>query len=137
MTNRSAVYFAACTLAGLLITPAMYAQNGRVQVDIPFAFAAGNKAMPAGTYNVQSENGRNLITLRSADNHAAGIFIGYAVQTKRPSELSKVVFSKYGDKYFLKSVWVAGSITGTEVAPSNSEREYTAQATSVTLLAHR
>jgi hypothetical protein len=137
MTTKSAFYFAACTVAGLLITPAMNAQNGPMHVDIPFAFSAGNQAMPAGEYSVVREEGRSLISLRSADHRNATFVIGYAAQSKKPSEVGKLVFDRHGEKYFLKSVWAAGSNTGTAIAPSKTEREYVAATASVTLVAHR
>lgn len=137
MTSKSAFYFAACTVAGLLITPAMNAQNAPLRVDVPFAFAAGRQAMPAGEYSVSRSELTNLITLQSTDRRSAAMVIGYASQSKRPSEISKLVFHKYGEKYFLNAVWVQGSLTGTAVAPSKTEREHIARTESVTLVAHR
>jgi hypothetical protein len=131
----SAAVFAA---ASFVMLPVLTAQDYVMRVDVPFAFAVGDTSLPAGSYNVQRDASRNLIVLNCRDANAAVAKIGHGVYNKRIPEQGKLVFHRYGDKYFLNQITVPGSRTATELNPTKTEREYVAQAaSSVSLVARR
>ena len=96
-----------------------------VVADIPFAFSAGDAALPAGEYRVEKigTNGAVLL-IRCADPTAAALVTtmpaggGINQQTK-----SRLVFHRYGNKYFLSQVWSAGTSSGRQLRKSAREKE--------------
>ena len=69
---------------------------------VPFDFTVGNQVLPAGTYQVSYYETKNAILIRGEDErfHA---FI--AIDPADPSTSDNVVvFTKYGNQYFLHEV---------------------------------
>jgi len=116
-------------MAGLLVLSSMAAtQVARAQesmvVDIPFAFVAGNATLPAGEYRVQKLDGNSAVLLIHCwDANASALVITNAAQAKELQTESKLVFNRYGNRYFLSQVWTAGSIHGRELSKSPREKE--------------
>ncbi|HEY6413553.1 MAG TPA: hypothetical protein VIX42_07690 [Edaphobacter sp.] len=113
-----------CALAfGTLATaPSAAAQESSpAKVTIPFAFQVGLDRMPAGTYQIQKED-EGLILLRGPDRTDRFIVMHSAVTLSAPSH-GKVVFHRYGSKYFLSQIWQAGEKTGLECQKSRTEKD--------------
>jgi hypothetical protein len=49
--------------------------------------------------------------------------ITHGAQAKEPQSESKLVFNRYGNRYFLSQVWTAGSIRGRQLPISPREKE--------------
>jgi hypothetical protein len=115
----------ACALAigSLASTQSALAQNSAplAKVNIPFAFQAGPKAMPAGIYQIDRE-GRNLIVLRGPGQAAAYVETSDAIKLQAPDH-GNLLFARYGDTYFLRQIWTAGNSTGLECPKSRLEKE--------------
>jgi hypothetical protein len=116
-------------LAGLLVLSSIAAtQVARAQeamvVDIPFAFTAGNATLPAGEYRVQKmDRNSSVLLIHCWDAGASAMVITNAAQAKEPQTESKLVFNRYGNRYFLSQVWTAGSIGGRQLPKSPKEKE--------------
>ncbi len=116
-------------IAGLLVLSSMAAaQVARAQetmvVDIPFAFVAGSATLPAGEYRVQKLDGNSAVLLIHCwDARASALVITNAAQAKEPQSESKLVFNRYGNRYFLSQVWKEGSIRGRQLPTSPREKE--------------
>jgi len=116
-------------MAGLLVLSSMAAtQVARAQesmvVDIPFAFVAGNATLPAGEYRVQKlDENSAVLLIHCWDASASALVITNAAQAKEPQAESKLVFNRYGNRYFLSQVWTAGSIRGRQLPISPREKE--------------
>lgn len=110
--------------AALLAAPAAYSQlNPSVQARIPFAFEVSNRTLPAGEYVVETGPVPGLIKLDCADCHTR-IFVGTnAVRSSHTMGEAKLVFQRYGDRYFLRQIWTVGTDTGREVPMSKAEKE--------------
>ena len=93
---------------------------GDVVVDVPFAFLVNGERLPAGHYVVAAA-GTDLIRIFNAHTH--GLFVPTHSGTRSKSDGSKLVFHRYGDAYFLSSVWVTGNTFGKELFRSSAERE--------------
>jgi len=116
-------------MAGFLVLSSMAAtQVARAQetlvVNIPFAFVAGNATLPAGDYRVQKWDGNSsLLLIQCSDPRESAVVITNAAQAKEVQSESKLIFNRYGKRYFLSQVWTSGSIRGRQLLKSPREKE--------------
>jgi hypothetical protein len=89
------------SIAALTGAGSALAQDQAVRSTVPFAFSVGDKQLPADTYTITSSEPGTL-TIRSSDGRFA------AITTKtngdNPSANNKLIFTKYGNQYFLHEV---------------------------------
>lgn len=97
---------------------------GDVVVDVPFAFSVAEQRLPAGHYIVGAA-GTDLIRIFNAQT--PGLFVPTHSGVRSKSDASKLVFHRYGNSYFLSSVWITGNTFGKEMFRSRAERELEAQ----------
>lgn len=118
----------ALTLIGVLslvlAAGSAFAQDIDVKGDIPFNFIVNKAAMPSGQYELKSltEDGK-MLSLRGPDGKAVGIFSSIHAESLNASEKTKLVFNRYGDRYFLSQIWVAGARYGRQLPMSAREKE--------------
>ena len=110
ITSFVASGLVSCALALGAATPSFAQSTPLVKADIPFAFQANGKLMPAGTYLISEENG-SIMRLSGTDKHAQALAIALPDNGVKVATASKITFNKYGDHYFLHNVSVAGSTT--------------------------
>jgi hypothetical protein len=73
------------------------------RANVPFAFTVGQTELPAGTYLVGLvSDSAIVITNRSTGTSILSMF--RSEQAKNNDGTAKLVFHKYGDKYFLSQV---------------------------------
>jgi hypothetical protein len=118
MRSRS---FAALGTLALLAAASAFGQSGSA-FDIPFEFNVAGKVLPAGHYDVSGRSGTVIVQ-------------GYACSCSAVSETNKIggterntqarlMFSKYGDKYFLAEAWTSlDTRYGSALPKSKTERE--------------
>src|SRR5579859_7930601 len=95
--------FAMLSSLALLTAGAALAQNGRtMKADIPFTFHAGDKALPAGQYDVRVDVTSGIVSIQNL--HAAAMLASSAISTKAKQDTGKLVFKRYGGTYFLSAV---------------------------------
>jgi hypothetical protein len=94
--------------------------------NIPFSFIAGDVAMPAGEYSIQTVNLSNRqLLLRDWKGHA--LYIPVMTAGKAVGEAKdKLVFHQVNGQYFLASIWTPDNSIG-RLFPSRHEREMLAQ----------
>src|SRR4029079_2956641 len=90
--------------------------------NIPFAFSVGNKVLPAGEYTISYMSRETLKIQKLDGSDAQCVFTIYASGNKRPAQ-SSLVFNRYGDQYFLSTIWSAGEDTGLQLKKPHVERE--------------
>lgn len=107
-----------------IIAQAQTSGPQRMRANIPFAFNVGQKTLPAGVYTVTVVNpssDRKVLQIRSADGHATAM-----VQTTgvggRVAEEAKLMFRRYGDRYFFAQAHMAGDSISLATAISGAER---------------
>ena len=101
------------------------AQNPRnLVVNIPFDFAIKGKTLPAGDYILSRASSADMTSLvmRRKDGKANAIVLTRTVQTPERQSESRLVFSRYGEHYFLSQVWTSGDSMGRELYKSRQER---------------
>ncbi len=115
-------------LAGLAYLVAMvpaFAQSSWVGGDVevhftaPMSFYAGEKLLPAGTYEVKQGAGMqgNTLLIRGKGKNEA--FVSFTPKNSgTPLKATEVTFNKYGDKDFLHSVKLPTGGGGSDTATS-------------------
>jgi hypothetical protein len=100
-----------------------FAQTATVRVSLPFDFNVGQQTLTAGEYRVIVDR----TTLRVAPMNAQGIDCGsFTYLSAGPSQdvSPKLVFHRYGNRYFLSEVWTGDVKRGHKLMASTTEREY-------------
>ncbi len=121
--------FASLVASFASLAPAMHAQmEPTAKFKVPFAFEYGRQHFAPGVYTIKSNN-PNLLTVLGPKGGAMAI-----VQSDSEPNLSsgnKVIFHKYGDRYFLAEFLIADRGDRITVNESNdekrAEREYREQ----------
>ena len=116
----------ALSLASLIFAltgPNVSANIGEpIKVNIPFAFTAGNKTLPAGAYRVRNLTSETLLIQSADGKQVTNILTNHKQAGPTPGQV-KLAFHRYGDRYFLAQVWTLWE--GYEVTRSRAERELT------------
>lgn len=126
MKRHINILMAIIVLAGAFTVNAQ-AQTARTQIavaNIPFAFNVGNKILPAGKYTVTVVNpssDRKILQIRSTNGRASAMIQTNSVEGN-VSDNAKLVFQRYGDRYFFAQVQVAGDSTSFAALKSSAQR---------------
>jgi hypothetical protein len=111
------------TLAG---APAARAESPELKARVPFTFSAGNTTLAAGTYTVERASGP-LGTLMIRSQSGGVIVLAQRGEAKVAGKATRLVFHRYGDRYYLRQVWFNGT-SGYGVRETREEREAAARA---------
>ena len=120
---------AACVLALATAAPALHAQAGQrgAKVNVPFAFEVGKTQLPAGQYVITRINA-DMLLVRGDSAHAL-VMVNHE-EASGPTQRGKIVFVRYGEKYFMHELWSPGSTVYESCVESKDEgRVRTALAT--------
>ncbi len=118
---RTSLFAAVLAIAPL--SPVLHSQDVGMlaKVDVPFAFKApGGHAFSAGIYTVRMENEHTLLIKGVTDS---GLAMTTAVDNGQAAIAGKARFHRYGNRYFLSEISVAGHSRRLEFLPSKEERE--------------
>jgi hypothetical protein len=106
----------------LLAAGSAFAQADRMVVKVPFDFVIGNKTLPAGQYDVHPTGSLGTLTILGEGEHKM-FAISYRVESTQPSQTSKLIFNRYGNRYFLSQVWIQGNESGRQLPKTGMEKE--------------
>ena len=116
-----------------------HAQRPVLSVNVPFAFQVGDKALPAGDYQVQSMTAGDgqCVSIRQKDGGALTIVSTMALDSRNARPEPELVFHQYGNSYFLSQIWT-GAAQGRQLLESEREKEVARSevTANVALLAH-
>ncbi|HSS22799.1 MAG TPA: hypothetical protein VLL54_22185 [Pyrinomonadaceae bacterium] len=104
------------------VASAKPATTGKVIADIPFEFSVGYKTMPAGEYSVWEIPNGNGLLIQSSDGKTSALRLSNAVESRKTQSHARLVFHRYGERYFLAEVWNGADQTGRELVRSQDER---------------
>jgi hypothetical protein len=112
----------AAALAITPFSPACRAQDEGmvVQVDVPFAFDTDSQHFDAGVYTIRTENEH---ILRFQGKSQSELVMTWVEDNARPASKGKAMFQKYGDRYFLSEISIAGKSRHLYFWPSKAEQE--------------
>lgn len=126
MKRHLLILVAIIVFAGAFTTSSQ-AQTGSAQkvvADIPFAFNVGNTNLPAGKYTITVVNAtsdRKVLQVRSTNGKSAAITQTTTV-AGNASDDAKLVFHRYGNRYFFAQAQLAGETTSFAALTSSAER---------------
>jgi hypothetical protein len=112
----------ATAVALLMSAGNAYAQSTPAMFKVPFAFVAGTTALPAGEYHISNGSASGTLSIRDANRHTIQVTVGN-LEILDASAQTKLVFHRYGSRYFLAQLWIDGNNLGREVPISRQERE--------------
>jgi hypothetical protein len=107
----------------LLATVSAYAETIRVKANVPFSFIVNRDTLPAGEYSLESIGMGPSLLIQNADMKSRTIVNPNRCEAASASKQTKLVFRKYGNRYFLSQVWLEGAKSGQEFARSKREAE--------------
>jgi len=116
--------FSLLGLSLMLATVSAYGQTVRVKANIPFNFSVTGATLPAGAYTIQplTSDGR-VLSIRDTDMEAQGMVLAIPCESLNAAKQTKLAFHRYGDRYFLTQIWVAGRSSGHQIPKSRRETE--------------
>jgi len=121
---KKIIAIAAILLASLAAAGSASAQDHAAKANIPFGFYIENKWVPAGTYMLTSDTrSPDVIAIRNANATVSLLSVGHPQDKAAGSNV--LVFTRYGDKYFLHEIRC--STCRMNVAFSDSKREKVAR----------
>jgi len=122
MKNLRSLFF---VLAVLLLAITTQAQQNAVKANVPFDFAVGDRAYPAGEYTLRpAVQDAGVMRLDNTQESLAGFIPSDSCANAVPSKETKLVFHHVGGRYFLYQVWTAGNLTGRQFPKGRAEVEY-------------
>jgi hypothetical protein len=73
-----------------------------IEAKVPFAFVVRNDVLPAGTYRIRSI-GTNVLQIETKDSRVNEVSTTH-FDNSGPAGNDRLVFTKYGDQYFLRQI---------------------------------
>lgn len=116
-------------IGGLTMTAnAQISEHAIIKADIPFSFFLRDKTFSAGKYTIRrssaTDNSEFTLAIMSDSAHSKTIvFETNGTTANETPKNSNIVFDKFGDKYFLSKVFVAGDPNGNEIQKSKMEKD--------------
>jgi hypothetical protein len=121
-------------LIGMLLTlaaiPALAQTDNEVTFQAPFAFYAGDVAMPAGSYTLTSDDSTKVLFINSEDGSHSALVRYELVDLDAPPSDTEITFNKYGETDFLDAITVKGDESKMRILTSSAEKD-AAQASAV------
>ena len=115
------VIVAILTVASL--APVAQAQNSgfAARMKVPFAFqtSSGQNFAP-GVYTIRM-NGEHTMVIRGTK--ISGVAMTQLAYDGLPATKGKAIFTHYGDRYYLRAVWVAGDSSHLLCGSSKAQRQ--------------
>jgi hypothetical protein len=109
----------------LLVAACASAQSLKVSANVPFNFVVDKATLPAGAYSIDaiSSSGSKTLLIQNRDARIQMVTLPNSAESLHPSSSTCLVFHRYGDRYFLAQIWVAGNNSGRQFRMSRHETE--------------
>jgi hypothetical protein len=92
-----------------------------MSVDVPFSFEMGTKHFEPGTYTVDTPEW-GVVEIRG--NRTGGFALAQEEHSIKPTKTAKLVFDRYGDRYYLRQLWFSAEGSSyVECPESKSEKQ--------------
>jgi hypothetical protein len=89
--------------------------------NVPFEFVVGDVTLPAGEYRINRPLG-NALSIQTANASAATMRLSNEIQPRKDKQHARLVFHRYGERYFLAEVWTGSDDIGRQLLKSRQER---------------
>ena len=111
-------------IVGLAFVSAVVSAKGQstqAVAKVPFEFIVGDKTLPSGQYTVRAVSDTNKAALMIRGKSSA-IRLTNEIQPNPNKTEARLVFHRYGERYFLSEVWMGGDSAGRHLLQSGQER---------------
>jgi hypothetical protein len=124
MSKKAFGFFSVSALIVALAVPS-FAQSIRLTANVPFEFTVGGRTLPAGDYSIRTGVNPTIVQVQGTGAHTGVLSLSWRVdvQDKNPAAATKLVFNRYGDKYFLSEVSDGYESVAMKLPVSHTERE--------------
>lgn len=132
MKRRTCIgYIFFSLFVGLAAISASAQTRGHLTANVPFDFQVGSRTLSAGEYTIlQLSSSDDGLLLLSKGHKQGSLASTKRVDVTRTSRRSRMVFNKYGERYFLASIWDARG-EGRILPQSASERSVRRETASI------
>ncbi|HEV7797656.1 MAG TPA: hypothetical protein VGO73_05850 [Pyrinomonadaceae bacterium] len=97
--------------------------SNKVVADVPFEFSVGYKTIPAGECMVRTmASAGDALLIQSGDEGISALRLSEATERAKDKIHARLVFHRYGERYFLAEVWSGANATGRRLLESQEER---------------
>jgi hypothetical protein len=97
--------------------------ENKVVANVPFDFSVGYKTLPAGEYSVQTiASAGDGLLIRSIDGKTSALRLSEETKRIKEKPHARLVFHRYGQRYFLAEVWNGVDNSGRQLTKSQEER---------------
>lgn len=107
-------------LANLVAASGAFAQDSSAQANVPFAFSVNNTTLPPGQYRIAT-NSMSSILIRNIDQGTA-VFSTVAGSEEASYGSCRLVFHKYGERYFLRQVLCPAKALSVDLPATHREK---------------
>jgi hypothetical protein len=107
----------------LAVNAAFAQSSSMTKADVPFAFSIAQNSMEAGQYSITVTD--HVLRIRNDSTNKSVMLMAQSEESEKP-QATRLVFHKYGDRYYLAEVWEAtgrAGASGIELPASKSEQE--------------
>jgi len=108
-------------MLSLVTASATKAQSSRQVANIPFDFVVGSEELQAGEYRVEAASSTGM-AMKISGEHQGVYRLSSTITASRRAEKGKLVFHRYGNRYFLAEIWTPGESVGRELLKSKDEK---------------
>jgi len=102
--------------AGIVAVAGVHDTSAQIETSVEFTtsfpFTVGDATLPAGSYTISPADEEDPEVFRLEGAHASVFFLTESAQASQAPSKTEIVFSRYGDRYALKNIWVEGSAIG-------------------------
>ncbi|MFZ0274943.1 MAG: hypothetical protein WB524_05960 [Acidobacteriaceae bacterium] len=122
MTSNLRSIALAALVAVASLSQTLHAQSDLIhsQVTVPFSFDYGKAHFGQGTYVINMID-QNVLSIRTVEGKTTMVMAQLSFEPSA-AKSSVVTFKKYGDRYFLEEVSIAGSDAHVSVYESQAEK---------------
>ena len=98
------------------------AQSSRTLIsNVPFEFVVGDRILPAGEYRISNAL-RHALTIQTSDASDSASRLTNDIEPRKDRQHARLVFHRYGQRYFLAEVWSGADSTGWQLLKSRQQR---------------
>ena len=95
----------------------------KVAADIPFAFVVGDQTLSAGEYTMKATTApANGVMIQDASGKSETLRLTFPIEPRQNRRSARLVFHRYGQRYFLAEVWTGAGNVGRHLLKSRQER---------------
>lgn len=105
------------------VTSANAQSAKKVAADVPFDFVVGDRTLNAGEYTLKSTTSPdNGLIIQNASGKSAAMRLTFPIEPGKNERSAKLVFHRYGQRYFLTEVWTGAGNVGRHLLKSRQEK---------------